>query len=105
MNLSENSFLREKINERLKIVFHTQAGLIKDAEERGMPLYKSRLSKYLGGQKGGLLEDQILWVATRLGIFVNVNFGKPVLKDGKLSYVIPDYDESLCLKEIKKIFK
>lgn len=104
MNLAHNEFLREKINERIKEVFGKQSALIKDAEERGMILSKSRLSKYLTGQSGGIVEDQILWVATRLGIFVNIGFGEPVLKEGKLKYEISKYNEAECLRRLKKIF-
>ena len=105
MNLAKNDFLREWIVNRIKEVFVYNNHLISDANERGMKISKSRLSKYLHGHIGGITEDQILWVATRLGIFVNIDFGKPILKGGKLSYKITKYDEAECLVRLKKIFK
>lgn len=104
MNLAENDFLRGWIVKRIKEVFGSNNSLIRDAEERKMPLTKSRLSKYLNNREGGLSEDQILWIATRLGIYINIGFGKAVFNKGKLKYEITPYNELESLQRLKKIF-
>lgn len=104
MNLSQNDTLRDLITGRIKLVFEKQAPLIKDAGERGMVIDTTRLSKYLKAKSGGLTDDQVLWIATRLGIQVHLNFGTPVIKGDKLEYKILKYDEAKCLQRLKKIF-
>lgn len=105
MMLSKNEDLRALIVSRLKEVFKYQRHLIKDAEERGMHLTASRLNKYLKGHEGGINEEQILWIATRLGIYINLGLGKPILKDGKLQYEVTEFNEAEALAKLKKIFK
>lgn len=105
MNLAHDDRLRELISKRMTEVFGTQASLIRDAGERKMVLSKTRLSKYFGNKEGGICDEQVLWIATRLGIFIHINFGNPVLKNGKLFYEVPKYDELASLQRIKQIFK
>jgi len=104
MNLAHDNQLRQMINERIEKVFTYQRRLIEDAAERKMIISKSRLSKYLKGNSGGITEEQILWVATRLGVFINVGYGKPVLNNGKLSYELTPYSELESIRRLKKIF-
>lgn len=104
MNLSNNEFLREKIAERVKVVFEKNVALINDAAERGMTIDPTRLSKYFKGKTGGLTDEQVLWVATRVGIQIHINFGTPVISNNKLKYEILKYDELSCIKRLKKIF-
>ena len=115
MTLSHDNELRAMIDKRMGEVFGKnernnpvngkQKYLIKDANERGMKITSSRLSKYLKGESGGITEEQILWVATRLGVFINVGYGKPVIINGKLSYEITPYSEDECINRLKIIFK
>ncbi|CAK0771579.1 hypothetical protein CCP3SC1AL1_570006 [Gammaproteobacteria bacterium] len=105
MNLANDETLRTEIKSRITSVFKYQRHLIKDAQDRGMAISSSRLSKYLNSSQGGVTEEQILWIATRLGVFVNVGYGKPVLKGGKLSYEITPYSEEEALHRLKLIFK
>lgn len=111
MNLANHEPLRELINARMEEVFGSvgkeygkQKAFINDAAERGMKISTSRLSKYLKGNEGGITEDQIVWSATRLGIFINLNLGEPALKEGKLIYEVKKYDELKCLTRLRKIF-
>lgn len=116
MNLAHDNELREMLIKRMGEIFDSpnrtanlkysgkQGALIKDAASRGIVISNSRLSKYLKGAKGGITEEQILWIATRLGIFINVGYGKPVLKDGRLSYEVGAYNESECLLRLSRIF-
>lgn len=102
--LSKNEELRSLIVQRIKEVFKYQRHLIKDAEERGMHITASRLNKYVKGHEGGINEEQILWIATRLGIYINLGLGKPVLKEGKLQYEVTEFNETEALKRLAKIF-
>lgn len=104
MNLAQNDKLRENISKRVGEIFETRANLIKDAGERGMPIDATRLSKYFKGKSGGLTDEQVLWVATRVGIEIHLNFGTPVVENGKLKFQIESYDELMVLKRLKKIF-
>jgi hypothetical protein len=104
MNLSQNEFLRNKIEERTKEIFGKHAKLIADAAERGMIIDPTRLSKYFKMKSGGLTDEQVLWIATRVGIQIHMNFGTPIISDNKLKYEILKYDELAALKRLKKIF-
>lgn len=104
MNLTKNTTLRTEILKRIKELEYTYSFIIKDAAERGMDIKPERLSKYVKGKSGGITEEQLLWIATRLGIFINVNLGTPVFEDGKLLYKIMPYNELNCLKAINRIF-
>lgn len=105
MNLAHNEKLRELVNERLKEIFKKQSELIRDAEKRGMTISKSRLSKYLTGSEGPIKEEQVLWIAERLGIQVHLNFGQPTMEKGKLKYEVVPYDEKAALNRLNKIFR
>jgi len=104
MNLVNDKQLKEYISERLKKLGYKQSFICKDAEERGMKIDPSRLSKYLLGKKSGLTEEQLLWIATRLGIYVTVGFGKLHIENGKPSYKLTPYSELEAIKMLNKIF-
>jgi hypothetical protein len=104
MNLINDSELKSHIVNRLKELDYKQAFICKDAEERGMKIDPSRLSKYIKGKKSGLTEEQLLWIATRLGIYVNVGFGKLHIENGKPSYKLTPYSELEAIKMLNKIF-
>ena len=104
MNLVNNERLREEVLTRMEKLDFTAAFLCADAAERGMVIKADRFSKYVKGKKGGLTDEQLLWVATRLGIYININIGKPVLSEGKLKWVISPYQEQECLNRLKLIF-
>lgn len=105
MNLSQDKTLRDKIQKRVDEIFSKNSALIADAEERGVRIDPTRLSKYFKGKSGGLTDDQVLWVATRVGIQIHINFGTPIItRDYKLKYEIEKYDELKCLQRLKKIF-
>lgn len=104
MNLTKNNQLRKLILDRIKELDYSYSFIMKDALERGMDIKPERLSKYVKGKSGGITEEQLLWIATRVGIFINLNFGKPVFEDGKLKYDITPYSELECLVKLKQIF-
>lgn len=104
MNLVNNERLREEVLTRMEKLDFTAAFLCADAAERGMVIKPDRFSKYVKGKKGGLTDEQLLWVATRLGIYINIHFGKPIMREGKLEWVISPYQEQECLNRLKIIF-
>jgi hypothetical protein len=104
MNLTKNNTLREEILKRIKELDCSYAFIINDAKERGMDIAPERLSKYIKSKSGGITEDQLVWVATRLGIFINLNFGKLVFDEGKALFKITPYSELECLQRLNKIF-
>jgi hypothetical protein len=105
MNLADNDYLREIILGRLKELDWKDAHLLRDAEERGYPINRSRYSRWKNGRKGSLNDDNLHWIMERLGIKYSVNFGSPVVRGGKLVWVIDRYDELSALKRINILFK
>lgn len=104
MKLVDNEFLRSQILKRLEELDWTDAELLKDIEERGYPIAQSRWSKYKSNSKGQITDDQLLFIATRLGIYVHINFGTPVLEEGKIKFEIKRFNEIEALLRLKKIF-
>ena len=88
MNLTKNTILREAIIGRLKELGMSYSELLKDAAERGMKIAPARMSKYVKNKYGGMTEEQLLWVATRLGIYINLNLGKITMEGGKPTFKI-----------------
>nr|WP_298658721.1 hypothetical protein [uncultured Flavobacterium sp.] len=104
MKLTENDKLKELVFDRLKELDMSQADVIKDAEERGIKITPSSLSKYKKGVKNGLTETQLLFICSRLYIPVNINFGELANVDGKLKWRIPKYDHTKMLQLLSKTF-
>lgn len=103
MNLAADEELRAEITKRIFELGFKQSFLVNDASERGYKLDKHRLSKYLKG-KGGLTEEQVLWLAVRLGIDVVYGIGKPVISGGILSFKVAPYNEEMAIKKLNFVF-
>jgi len=104
MKLAESSKLKKIIFDRLDEAQMRPTDLIKDAEERGMKINASSFSKYKKGEKGGLTDEQILWICCRLDITINLNFGNATIDNNQIKWVIPKFDELKAIKNINKIF-
>jgi hypothetical protein len=105
MNLVNNKSLRTEILKRIKELEYSYSFLINDAAERKMTIKPERLSKWVNGKSGGITEEQLLWLATRVGIYINLNFGKLVQdKEGKFTYKITPYNELEALTALNRIF-
>lgn len=105
MNLVKHPLLREKILERLRELEFSQSFIVNDASERGMKIASDRLSRYLNNKEGGMItEDQLIWLATRLGIDVSVNLGKLVVDGDSANFIIPPYNELSVLNMLKRKF-
>ena len=105
MNLSDNPKLKELIFNRLEELDWRAADLLRDAEERSYPINRSLFSKWKNGKKPALGDDNLIWIMERLGIKYNINFGSPVIKEGKLSYEVGKFNELESLKRINILFK
>jgi len=104
MSLAKNTKLRKEILKRWKELEKRPSDIIRDANERGRKLHAAQMSRYIKGEKGGPCEEDLLWLAWRWGVRVQMTLGKAVIRDGKIVYEIPPYDEQECLQSIKKIF-
>jgi len=65
------------------------------------------ISRYLkhGDTRGSLREDQIVWLATRYGVFINITIGSPEIdKEGKIKFTIKDYNEEESIRRLKLLF-
>jgi hypothetical protein len=107
MNLNQNPTLRNLLEQRWKELSLKPHHVIDDANERepSLKFERSRFSKWEHGSKGSLTDAQVVWLATRYGIYININFGQPSLNEkGGLQWTIPPYDELSCLQALKRIF-
>lgn len=103
MKLTDHPYLREQILKRIEEIGWKDSEFIKDAEERGVKIEPTRWSKYRKNKSGGITDETLYWIAQRLCIDINIRFGKPVLKDGKINWVIEPYSELEALKRINKL--
>lgn len=105
MNLVNDLQLKEEILKRIKELDFSYSEIVKDADERGMKIDPARLSKWVKGKKGGLTEEQLLWISTRLGIFITLGIGDPIVNaEGKLVFKVGKYDELKAIQRLNKLF-
>jgi len=105
MNLSENPLLKKLILDRMTELDMKAGDLVKDASERKYEINPSRFSKWKAGKPGGLNDNNLIWIAERLGIQYNINFGAPKVINGKLVYEVGRYNELAALKRLNILFK
>lgn len=113
MNLSENPKLKKLLLSRWTELSLKPAQIMDDAMERApnMHFARSNFSRWknetLGksGNKSGWFTDvQIIWLCTRWGIDINLNFGKPFLNDkGGLEWKVQPYNELVCIQNLKNL--
>ena len=105
MNLTLDNEIRAHIKQRMKDLNFTQAFICEDAKERGEIIDKHRLSKYLSGKKGGISDRHLLWIATRLGVYINIKIGKQHrMPNGDIEWKLSPYNEIECLTRINILF-
>lgn len=105
MNLSKDKELKTLIFSRMKEIGMKDTDLLNDADERGYFINKSQFSKWKNDKRGGINDHNVFWIMERLGIQYNVNFGTPLIKNGKLIYEIQPYNEGQALKRLNILFK
>lgn len=105
--------LRNALSDRFKYLYPSNNkngfkadAIIKDAMERGFKITASSLSRYVNGDvhKNSLSETQCLWLCFRYGIPIQLAVGKPVIKDGKIVFEIPKFNEEESIKLLKLVF-
>lgn len=98
--------IRQALLSRFELLELKQADILRDAEERGMKISKSMLSRYIKNVDGvQITEEQIIWLCLRYDLPVVVEVGVPELKNGLLHFKIPKkYNESRALRILQKVF-
>ncbi len=106
--IKSNENIRKAIIARVAELKLSQQKIILDAAQRGRKLPMDMLSRYLhhGDTRGSLREDQIIWLATRYGVYIHLKVGKPIIdkETGKTSYEITPYNEEEALKVLNTIY-
>ena len=98
--------IRKVMGARILELNLTLRQVVEDAAEKEMAFTSASLSKYLnhGNVASTLSEENIVWICLRYGIPINLFVGKPIMKDSKISFIIPEYNEEECLNNLKKVF-
>jgi len=113
MNIAQNPKVRKLLNDRWKELSLKPSHIMDDAMERepNMKFSRSVFSRWkhetlnAKGQKVSWLTDnQMIWLCTRWGIEINLNFGTPYInKIGGLAWRVLPYNELDCIKNIKAL--
>lgn len=97
--------LKRQLLKRIGELNLTWTDIAVDANNRGMKISISTLSKYFGNSiSTNLSDDGIVWLATRYGISISLSIGIPTVIDNAISFEVMPYDEKECLKALKKVF-
>jgi len=115
MNLIvENPKIHKELFKRWEELDLKPVHIIKDAEERGMVINASSMSKYKSAVKydkdgsvksmnfkNSLTPIQLVWVCIRWGIFINIEIGEPVIKGDKVEFKVMPFNELKCLRKLR----
>jgi hypothetical protein len=99
--------IRKAIIDRITELKLSQQQIILDASQRGYKLPMDMLSRYInhGDMRGSLREEQIVWLATRYGIYLSLKVGKMIIdEDNRPEYKVTPYDEEEAVSALKKLF-
>lgn len=110
--IKDSDTLKQALLTRLKDLYPTNLGygfknsaVVKDALERGVKIEAGQLSRYFGKSKKNVLsEDQLIWLCFRFGIPIQLSIGVPLIKEGKIVFEIPRFDEAKALKMLKLLY-
>lgn len=110
--VKDSDRLKEELLKRLKELYPTNVGygfknsaVVKDASERGVKIEAGQLSRYFGkGKKNVLSEEQLIWLSFRFGINIQLAIGVPAIKDGKVHFEVPAFNEAKSLQILKLIY-
>lgn len=111
--IKEDKIIKEALLKRLKELYPSNIGfgfknslVVQDAAERCVKIAAEQISRYFSPkqQKNTLSEEQIIWLCFRYGITIRVNVGEPVVRDGKLYYEVPKFDEAKALQTLKQLY-
>lgn len=99
--IKESPIIHKSLLKRWEELEQYPAAIIKDAEERGMTLTKSQMSNYYKNRTH-LTQKQVLWLCLRYGIPIQITIGSPTIESEKIKYIIPQYNELECIKNLNK---
>lgn len=110
--VKDSDRLKEELLKRLKELYPTNVGygfknsaVVKDASERGIKIEAGQLSRYFGkGKKNVLSEEQLIYLSFRYGINIQLAIGVPVIKDGKVYFEVPAFNEAKALQTLKLLY-
>lgn len=104
--IKDSERIRKILKERFDDLALTARSIVEDANEKGLKINESSISRYLnhGNTKSSISEEAIIWLCFRWGIQITLLVGKPVLKDKRLLLEVPKYNETECLTKLKKLF-
>lgn len=104
--IKDSSTIRESLIQRMQELNMKPSDLVKDAETLGRKIDNGALSKYVnhGNVKGALSEEDVVWIATRWGIDIQLVVGKIKIVQGKLNIVLAPYKEEEAINKLKLIF-
>lgn len=115
--LVENPKIHQELLKRWDELGLTSNQIINDAQERGMSITASNISKYKKAVKrdkegkiismnfkGSFTQIQLVWLAFRYGIYVNINVGTLTVRDNKPLYIVEKFDELKALQRLKIVF-
>lgn len=113
--IKDSTKIKEVLLARLKEIYPSDKGqgyqgskVIQDASERGFKITAGCLSRYFAGKtdKSILSEEQVAWLCYRYGITIQIVVGKIVVDaEGKISTVIPPYNELAALRMLNQVYK
>lgn len=103
MKLVENEYLRQQVLKRIAELGWKDSFLLNDAAERGMKIAPARWSQYKKNKSGQITDEMLYWIATRIGIDINLRFGKPVFDGKKIEWTIQPYNELECIKKVNSL--
>lgn len=100
--VKDSKVLKKHIHDRLKELYPSNAesgfknsSVIKDAKERGFKIDAGQISRYFNGkpdQQNKLSENQVIWLAIRYGINIQLVVNSP------------KFNEAEALIKLKQIF-
>lgn len=99
--VKDSKVLKKHLHERLKELYPSNVGfgfknsaVVLDATERKFKIAPEQLSRYFSDkpQKNTLSENQVIWLAIRYGISID------------LRIISPKFEEAEALKKLKLIF-
>ncbi len=104
--VKQSSTIKKVLKERLDKLGLKYTQVVVEAERFGQNNIKvETLSRYFSGSvSNALTEESIIFLAYRYGISITLLVGTPTIVDGKLSVVIPPYDEKIALSKTIKLF-
>src|SRR6478609_4417439 len=111
--VKDSKVLKEALKQRLSYIYpsNTKVGIkissiVKDSQERGFNLSSDLLSRYFSDkpQKSTMSETQLIWLAIRYGIPIQLSIGEPEIINESVKYIIPKFNKSESLKKLKAVF-